>query len=219
MAETPIAAMKAVAERLDGLGLDYAFLGGSVVGFLLDHPSLSPIRVGLIVADIAACTTEGRSPLVLADRTAHLDAIGAALSENITTREVTCFRLSGGTGKKERAAILSRIDEHYAAKKPFVLLATASLIGEGFDLPRLDTLFLAMPLSFKGRLVQYAGRLHRIHDGKATARIYDYLDENSALTRAMFRRRLVGYQQMGYRVELPSGQDADPDPRLDLESP
>jgi len=176
-------------------------------------------RLGLIVADIAACTADGRSPLVLADRIAYLDAIGAALSENTTTREVTCFRFSGGTGKKERAAILSRIDEHYAAKKPFVILATASLIGEGFDLPRLDTLFLAMPLSFKGRLVQYAGRLHRVHEGKATARIYDYLDENSALTRAMFRRRLVGYQQMGYRVELPSGQDADPDPRLDLESP
>jgi superfamily II DNA or RNA helicase len=94
-------------------------------------------------------------------------------------------------GHRGRAqAIRQRIDEHYEKDVPFVLLATASLIGEGFDLPQLDTLIIAMPLSFKGRLIQYAGRLHRDHEGKSSARIYDYLDENSPLTRAMFPIRI-----------------------------
>jgi superfamily II DNA or RNA helicase len=104
--------------------------------------------------------------------------------------------------------VLRQIAEHYESGKPFVLFATASLIGEGFDLPRLDTLVLSMPLSFKGRLIQYAGRLHRQHDAKGGALIFDYLDENQAITNAMFRRRLAGYKELGYSVEMP--QDCDP---------
>ena len=89
---------------------------------------------------------------------------------------------------------------HY--RQPYVLLSTASLIGEGFDLPALDTLFLTMPLSFKGRLVQYAGRLHRRHSEKSEVIIYDYLDANHPVTHAMFRRRATAYRQMGYRFEI-----------------
>lgn len=96
-----------------------------------------------------------------------------------------------------------KLDGHYSESRPFVLFATASLIGEGFDLPQLDTLVLAMPLSFKGRLVQYAGRLHRSHEAKRDAVIFDYLDENHPITQAMFRRRLAGYGEMGYRIEMP----------------
>jgi superfamily II DNA or RNA helicase len=165
-------------------------------------------RLDLIVSDIAACTAEGRSPLVLADRTGYLDAIETALAEAGATREVTRFRLAAAMGKKQRADVRARIDGHFREGRPFVLLATASLIGEGFDLPQLDTLILAMPLSFKGRLIQYAGRLHRTHEGKGAPRIHDYLDDNCALTRAMFRRRMAGYRQMGYRVEL-TGEHGD----------
>lgn len=86
-----------------------------------------------------------------------------------------------------------------------MLFATASLIGEGFDLPRLDTLILSMPLSFKGRLIQYAGRLNRVHESKNAPLIFDYLDGNHALTNAMFRRRLAGYTELGYRIEMPQG--------------
>jgi superfamily II DNA or RNA helicase len=85
-----------------------------------------------------------------------------------------------------------------------VLFATASLIGEGYDLPRLDTLFLAMPLSFKGRLVQYAGRLHRSHAEKREIRVYDYLDVGNPLTLAMFRRGSGAYRQMGYNIIMDS---------------
>jgi superfamily II DNA or RNA helicase len=82
----------------------------------------------------------------------------------------------------------------------FQHLSTAALIGEGYDLPRFDTLFMAMPLSFKGLLIQYAGRLHREHAEKDEIHVYDYVDQGSALTAAMFRRRSSAYRQMGYVV-------------------
>ncbi len=92
----------------------------------------------------------------------------------------------------------------------FILLATSSLIGEGFDLPQLDTLFLAMPLSFKGRLVQYAGRLHRPCEGKRDVLIYDYIEPSNTLTMSMHRKRLTAYRQMGYRVEGSVNADEHP---------
>jgi superfamily II DNA or RNA helicase len=165
-------------------------------------------RLRMIVADICECIGEGRAPLVLADRKAYLDRIEAALAAHPVAQSVARYRMESGVGKKERAAIRAQIDEHYENGTAFVLLATASLIGEGFDLPQLDTLILAMPLSFKGRRIQYAGRLHRDHDGKSSARIYDYLDENSPLTKAMFHRRSVGYRQMGYKIDTGEGSAA-----------
>lgn len=158
-------------------------------------------RIKVIVADLLSCAASGRSPLVLADRKVYLERLQAAFTAEVTG--VTCHRLDGQMGKKARNEVLRQIDEHYNERKPFVLFATASLIGEGFDLPRLDTLVLAMPLSFKGRLVQYAGRLHRRHEAKGAALIFDYLDHNHAITSAMFRRRLAGYNELGYRIELP----------------
>ena len=159
-------------------------------------------RLQRIVTDIVLCLNEGRSPLVLADRKRYLDRLQAALAADPRASEFPRYRLESDVGKKTRSEIRSRIDAHYGSDEPFVLFATASLIGEGFDLPQLDTLVLAMPLSFKGRLIQYAGRLHRSHEGKASARIYDYLDDNNPMTRAMFQRRSAGYRQMEYRMEM-----------------
>lgn len=105
-------------------------------------------RLQMIVADICACAEEGRAPLVLADRKFYLDKIEAALAAHPVAGPVARYRLESGVGKKAQANIRLRIDEHYEKNIPFVLLATASLIGEGFDLPQLDTLILAMPLSF-----------------------------------------------------------------------
>ncbi len=158
-------------------------------------------RIGVIVADLLSCAAAGRSPLVLADRKVYLDRLQQAFTAKATG--VMWHRLDGQVGKKARSEVLRQIGEHYEEGKPFVLFATASLIGEGFDLPRLDTLMLAMPLSWKGRLVQYAGRLHRTHAAKGAPIIYDYVDENHALTNAMFRRRLAGYKELGYAVEMP----------------
>jgi superfamily II DNA or RNA helicase len=158
-------------------------------------------RIKVIVTDLLSCMAAGRSPLVLADRKVYLDRLQQEFTSKAT--DVRCLRLDGQMGKKARSEVLRQIDENYDGGTPFVLFATASLIGEGFDLPRLDTLVLAMPLSFKGRLVQYAGRLHRRHEAKGAALIFDYLDHNHAITSAMFRRRLAGYRELGYVVEMP----------------
>jgi len=85
-------------------------------------------------------------------------------------------------------------------RRPACLFATSSLLGEGFDLPALDTLFLAMPISFKGRMIQYAGRLHRSAPGKSRVTIYDYLDEELALTASRYRKRMPAYRQLGYTI-------------------
>lgn len=160
-------------------------------------------RIRVIVADLLSCAAAGRSPLVLADRKVYLDRLQEAFA--IQAANVVCHRLDGQMGKRARTEVLREIDAHYTGGTQFVLFATASLIGEGFDLPRLDTLVLSMPLSWKGRLVQYAGRLHRIHDTKGAPIIYDYLDENHAITNAMFRRRLAGYRELNYVIEMPPG--------------
>ncbi|MDP2136800.1 MAG: DEAD/DEAH box helicase family protein, partial [Candidatus Didemnitutus sp.] len=162
-------------------------------------------RIAVIVADLLSCVTTGRSPLVLADRKVYLDRLAEAFA--VQAAGIECYRLDGTMGKKARRDVLRQIAEHYDDGKPFVLFATASLIGEGFDLPRLDTLVLSMPLSFKGRLIQYAGRLHRQHEDKGDALIFDYLDESQAITNAMFRRRLAGYKELGYLIEMPHESD------------
>jgi superfamily II DNA or RNA helicase len=168
-------------------------------------------RTKQIAGDIRAALHEGRCPLVLSDRKTHLEKFEAELMAQIGLSDTAIYRLESGIGKKQRQAIREDIDRRFEGGKQFVLLATASLIGEGFDLPRLDTLFLAMPLSFKGRLVQYdAGRLHRSHADKREIRVYDYVDEGNPLTMAMFRRRSGAYRQMGYRVAMDQDDIATP---------
>jgi superfamily II DNA or RNA helicase len=159
-------------------------------------------RTEQIAADIWSAVQDGRCPLVLSDRKAHLDKLEEIFTRLRGTEDVTAFRFTSGDGIKRRRAIRAEIDERSAQGRRYVLFATAALIGEGFDLPRLDTLFLAMPLSFKGRLIQYAGRLHRIHADKREIRVFDYLDENHPVTMAMFRRRASAYRQMGYEILL-----------------
>ena len=89
---------------------------------------------------------------------------------------------------------------------PRVIVAIGRYVGEGFDDPRLDTLFLTMPLSWKGTLIQYAGRIQRLHPAKREVRIYDYVDRAVPVLERMFRRRLVGYRSIGYvEAELPLG--------------
>jgi superfamily II DNA or RNA helicase len=170
-------------------------------------------RTRQIVGDIRACVEEGRCPLVLSERKAHLDKLQAELATQNAPADVSIYRLEGGIGKKERQAIRDEIDHQFTIGGKFVLLATSSLIGEGYDLPRLDTLFLTMPLSHMGRLIQYVGRLHRQHEDKREIRVYDYFDSGNALTAAMFRRRSPAYRQMGYRVVM---EDEDSTMQLEL---
>ncbi|HEY9248746.1 MAG TPA: DEAD/DEAH box helicase family protein [Rariglobus sp.] len=163
-------------------------------------------RSDLIVQDLVACGRNDRSPLVLADRTAYLDTLERKFASLAPV--IARYRLDGKVGMKTRQTILAAISRHQDEGTPFVLFATASLVGEGLDIPRLDTLFLTMPLSFKGRLVQYAGRLHRSHETKTEVIIYDYLDSRHPLTQTMFRRRANAYAQMGYVIEEDDGPHA-----------
>jgi superfamily II DNA or RNA helicase len=153
------------------------------------------IRNELIVADLVRSVGDGRSPLLLTGRTDHLKYFESALSGKV--RNV--FVLKGGMGKKQRQSIaeaLAAVPE----SEPRVILATGSYIGEGFDDARLDTLFLAMPISWKGTLQQYVGRLHRLHDAKHVVRVYDYVDSYVLMLARMYARRLKGYSALGYKI-------------------
>ena len=107
--------------------------------------------------------------------------------------------MTGGTSAKEKKAALSRITETPAGR-PLTLVATGKYIGEGFDEPRLDTLFLAMPISWKGTVQQYAGRLHRLFESKENVRSYDYVDTSVKILSEMYNKRLAGYASLGYKV-------------------
>ena len=113
--------------------------------------------------------------------------------------------LQGGMGAKTDREVRARLDA-IPPNEERLLLATGRYIGEGFDDARLDTLFLALPVSWKGTLVQYTGRLHRLHPGKREVRIFDYVDREVPMLLRMFEKRLRGYRAIGYaRGEAPLG--------------
>jgi superfamily II DNA or RNA helicase len=150
-----------------------------------------------IVEDIVNAYQEGRKIIVLTGRTEHL----SLLREMLGDRVEPCFVLHGRIPKKQRADILENL-KGLKESTAFVLLATGSLIGEGFDHPPLDTLVLAMPISWKGTLQQYAGRLHREHAAKRDVRIYDYVEHKHPQLNRMWNKRLRGYRNMGYEVKV-----------------
>jgi superfamily II DNA or RNA helicase len=158
-------------------------------------------RLRLVASDVIAALEEERFPLVLSDRKDHLELLLAEITAS--RKHVAGFLFTSDIGKRQRNRMMDEITAmRERGEFPF-LLSTGSLIGEGFDLPELCTLVLAMPLSFKGRLVQYAGRLHRESAGKRDVRIYDYVDSNLGLCITMFRKRMTTYRKMGYIVEIP----------------
>ncbi len=156
-------------------------------------------RNRLICEDIVQAVREGRSPVMLTERTEHLDHLAELLSPAI--RHVIVLR--GGMGKKELNAVIARLAT-IPENEERVLLATGRYIGEGFDDARLDTLFLTLPVSWRGTIAQYAGRLHRLHDRKREVRVYDYADLNVPMLSRMFDRRCRGYEAIGYSILLPA---------------
>jgi len=148
-----------------------------------------------IAEDVLTAYREGRKVLVLTERTEHLPLLREALGEEVEHS----FILHGRLSKKQRTAVFAELDA-LEESAPRVLLATGRLIGEGFDHPPLDTLVLAMPISWKGTLQQYAGRLHREHADKQDVRIYDYAETNQPQLARMWEKRQRGYRAMGYRI-------------------
>jgi len=154
------------------------------------------IRNQAIISDVIECHKKGRNSLVITGRIAHAQL----LAKNLTRHIPDVILLTGGMGNKKTTAVLETIKK-VPVSRHFVLVATGSFIGEGFDEARLDTLFLAMPISWKGTLQQYAGRLHRLHEGKKDVQIYDYVDIHVKMLETMYGKRLKGYAAIGYMAK------------------
>jgi superfamily II DNA or RNA helicase len=152
-------------------------------------------RNDLIVKDMQQVLSNGRSPLILTSRKEHLDY----LAERLCGICRHTFVLKGGMGTRQREQVAEGLSL-VSPDEPRLILATGSYLGEGFDDARLDTLFLAMPISWKGTLQQYVGRLHRVHANKKEVLVYDYSDLLVPMLARMYKRRLAGYSALGYVV-------------------
>lgn len=154
------------------------------------------IRNQLIADDVAECHQKGKNCIVLTERVEHVQILTEMLLQKIPH----AISVTGGMGTKGTWEIMQKI-LNFPEDKPITIIATGRFIGEGFDEPRLDTLFLAMPISWKGTLQQYAGRLHRLFEGKKEALIFDYIDIHVRMFERMYNRRLSGYASIGYKMK------------------
>ena len=152
-------------------------------------------RNQLIVEDLVKCVRSGRSPILLTERREHLSTLADMLDGRVENLVV----LHGGLTPKQRRSAMEKLAS-IPAKSPRAMVATGRFIGEGFDDARLDTLFLAMPFSFKGTIVQYSGRLQRAYPEKTEIQIYDYLDSRVGVLARMFEKRVVAYRSLGYEL-------------------
>jgi superfamily II DNA or RNA helicase len=151
-------------------------------------------RTALIASHVAEAVDRGRNCLVLSQWRTHLES----LQQQLTARGLEPLVLRGGLGKRARADVVAKLND--PANRPFVLLATGSYIGEGFDCPALDALFLAFPLAFKGRIVQYVGRLLRVEDGKHSVEVHDYVDVAVPVLARMHDKRRPAFESLGFDI-------------------
>ena len=156
-------------------------------------------RTALVCDDIVEALGDGRRCLVLSQWKEHC----RLLADGLRARGKAPFVLEGGLRKRTREAIIERINSAAPAEE-LVVVATGQYLGEGFDCPQLDTLFLAFPVAFKGRLVQYTGRLMRAYEAKTNVRVYDYADVPVPVLRKMHTRRLATYKSLGFEQEKPT---------------
>ena len=159
------------------------------------HICESSYRNELIVSDVVHAIDSGRNPLILTERTSHIEKLVNLMSD----KDFEVIVLSGDLKTSERKESLRKI-RALEDKDRFVIIATGKLIGEGFDEARLDTLFMAMPIAWKGTIAQYAGRLHRNFEGKDEVLIYDYVDVHIPVLERMYHKRLTAYRSVGYSV-------------------
>ncbi len=164
-------------------------------------------RNRLILEDVHAAYTAERNPLVLTERTEHLERLRSLFTE----ADLPVVVLHGGLSKKDRETafkLLAGSDGSDRSERPApnlpIILATGGFIGEGFDLAQLDTLFITLPVSWRGTVAQYAGRLHRHHAGKHLVQIYDYADLETPMLARMFDKRCASYESIGYSILLPA---------------
>lgn len=165
------------------------------IATLYKYLSEDEIRNNLIAEDICKAVNTRRTPIILTNRTAHVSVLAEKLKATIKN----VISLTGAGTTREKREAMQRL-QTIPDSEQLVIVATGKYIGEGFDYPRLDTLFLALPISWKGLLTQYAGRLHREYEGKKDVRIYDYIDIHEPICDSMYRKRLKGYAAIGYKT-------------------
>jgi len=164
---------------------------------VIDELIADDARNKLIVSDVANAVSEGRSPIILTARTSHVELL-AGVCERFCNNVI---KLVGNDSTKAKREAMSRLVA-VRSDEPLIIVATGKYVGEGFDLPRLDTMMLALPVSWKGLIAQYAGRLHRDYSGKTEVKIYDYVDLRAPVCDSMYRKRLHGYKDIGYGIEV-----------------
>ncbi|OXS80060.1 TOTE conflict system archaeo-eukaryotic primase domain-containing protein [Domibacillus enclensis] len=153
-------------------------------------------RNNLLFDDVLKALDSGRTPLILTERVQHVEI----LAKRFRNFAKNIIVLAGNLKKKEVQKAMEHL-AHLPSSEERLVIATGKFIGEGFDDPRLDTLFLAMPISWKGTLQQYVGRIHRVYNGKQEVQVYDYVDKKVPILKTMYEKRLKGYTSMGYSVE------------------
>ena len=164
------------------------------------------VRNEFIIADVKTAIQNGRTPLVLTTRTAHV----RVLAQMLIPFADHVIQLVGADSTKEKRLALQKL-QSIPTSESLVIVATGKYVGEGFDYPRLDTLFLIMPIAWRGNVEQYAGRLHREYAGKTEVCIYDYVDIHVPLCDSMYRKRLKGYSKAGYgKIVESSVSDINP---------
>ena len=154
-----------------------------------------------ILEDVKQCVRQGRTPVILTKYTDH----AKKLHEKLNGEADHVFLFLGTTSKKAQRTLREQL-ESVKETESVILVATGQLIGEGFDYPRLDTLFLATPVAWKGVVEQYAGRLNRDYEGKESAMIYDYVDSHIPMFERMYGKRLRAYKQIGYEIFSLTGE-------------
>ena len=158
-------------------------------------------RNDMIFDDVLQALEAGRSPILLTERKDHAHCLAERLGH--FARNVLVLR--GGMGTRQRREVMQRLDDVPETEER-VLVATGRYVGEGFDDVRLDTLFLTMPISWRGTLAQYVGRLHRLHAAKREVQVYDYVDGAMPVLERMSEKRIRGYESLGYTVEKTTGR-------------
>ena len=148
-----------------------------------------------IVKDVIEALKEGRSPIILTNRTVHVEILADLLKPHCPN----VITLVGSESTKEKRKKMEYL-QSIPSSEPLVIVATGKYVGEGFDYARLDTLFLVLPVAWKGIVAQYAGRLHRDYEGKQDVQIYDYIDIRVLVCESMYRKRLKGYASIGYKI-------------------
>lgn len=167
---------------------------------IFEKLTTSKLRNGLIADQIKEQILAGRKIVVLSDRLIHLEILQKETIRILGKNPCAFATFVGGLGIRKTEKLRIRLEDSLKKGHPICIFATGSFLGEGFDMKELDTLFLTMPLSFKGRLIQYAGRLHRKCNGKSDVRVFDFMDTKLPVAMSMYRKRRSAYREMGYHV-------------------